>query len=239
MNLNYTAHVKEDIDKLLKIGFIRPIKRAKWLSPILVVPKKNGKIRVCVDYRKLNMVTIRDVFPLPFTNSVIDAIAGHEMYSFLDSFNDYNQFCMQSDDQEKTTFVIEWGVFVAVVMMFGLKMTHATFQRIIMEIFGEYIHAFMQVFLNDFAVYGAWNEHLQHLQFCLERCRSSQLTLNPTKCAFGVTNGSLLRHIVSHDGIAVDPGKIKAIIEAPTPKNAKALSQLWGQFRWYRRMLTI
>ena len=90
MNLNYTAHVKEDIDKLLKIGFIRPIKRAKWLSPILVVPKKNGKIRVCINYKILNAVTITNAFPLLFTSSVLDVVAGHEMYTFLDGFSSYN-----------------------------------------------------------------------------------------------------------------------------------------------------
>ena len=82
MNPNYATRVKEEIDKLLRIGFIRPVKQATWLSPIVVVPKKNGKIRVCVDYRKLNAVTVTDAFPLPFTDSVLDAVAGHEMYSF-------------------------------------------------------------------------------------------------------------------------------------------------------------
>ena len=82
MNLNYAARAKEEIDKLLKVGFIRLVKHATWLSPIVVVPKKNGKIRVCVDYRKLNIVTITDAFPLPFIDCVLDAIADHDMYSF-------------------------------------------------------------------------------------------------------------------------------------------------------------
>ena len=90
MNPNYAPRVKEEIDKLLKIGFISPIKRATWLSPIVVVPKKNGKIRVCVDYRKLNAVTITDTFLIPFTESILNAVAGYDMYSFLDGFNGYN-----------------------------------------------------------------------------------------------------------------------------------------------------
>ena len=121
MNPNYATRVKEEIDKLLKIGFIRPVKRATWLSPIVVVPKKNGKIRVCVDYRKLNVITITDSFPLPFTDSVLDAVVGNEMYCFLDGFSGYNQVRMHPNDQEKMAFITEWGVFVAVVMMFGLK----------------------------------------------------------------------------------------------------------------------
>ena len=87
MNPNYAARVKVEIDKLLKIGFIRQVKQATWLSPIMVVPKKNGKILGCVGYRKLNVVMITDVFPLPFTDSVLDAVAGHEMYNFLDGFS--------------------------------------------------------------------------------------------------------------------------------------------------------
>ena len=212
MNPNYAARVKEEIDKLLRVGFIWSVKKATWLSPIVVVPKKNGKIRVCVDYRKLNAATVTDAFPLPFTDGVLDAVAGHEVYSFLDGFSGYNQIRMHPDDQEKTTFVTEWGVFVAVVMMFGLKTAPATFQRIIMEVFGEFIPTFMQVFLDDFAVYSRKGEHLDHLRLCLEKCRGYRLSLNLAKCIFGVTNGTLLGHIVSKEGIAMDPDKVKAIL---------------------------
>ena len=143
MNPNYAARVKEKIDKFLKIGFIRSVKRVRWLSPIVVVPQKNGKIRVCVDYRKLNVVTVIDDFSLSFTNSVLDAVAGHEMYSFLDGFNGYHQVRIHRDNQEKKAFITEWGVFVVVVMMFGLKNALATFQPINLEVFEDYIPAFM------------------------------------------------------------------------------------------------
>jgi hypothetical protein len=118
LNPNYAAKVKEEIDKLLRVGFIRPVKQAIWLSPIVVVPKKNGKLKVCVDYRKLNAATITDAFPLPFMDGVLDTVAGHEMYSFLDRFSGYNyQIRMAEEDQEKTAFVTKWGIFVAVVML--------------------------------------------------------------------------------------------------------------------------
>ena len=237
LNPNYAARVKEEIDKLLRVGFIRPVKRATWLSPIVVVPKKNGKLRVCVDYRKLNEATINDAFPLPFTDGVLDTVAGHEMYTFLDGFSGYNQIRMAEEDQEKTAFVTEWGVFVAVVMMFGLKTAPATFQRIIMEIFAEYIPGFMQVFLDDFAVFGGVKEHLQHIRLCLQKCREARLSLNPAKCAFAVTSGMLLGHIVSKEGIAMDPDKVSAILEAPAPTNAKSLSRFLGQIRWHSRMI--
>ena len=106
-----------------------------------------------------------------------------------------------------------------------------------MEIFGDFILVFMQVFLDDFVVYGMQADHLSHLRLCLERCRTLRLSLNPTKCAFGVTSGALLGHIVSKDGIAVDPGKNKAIVEAPTLCNAKALSRFLGLIHWHTHML--
>ena len=118
---------------------------------------------------------------------------------------------MHPNNKEETTFVTEWEVFVAVMMMFGLKTTPIMFQRIIMEIFGEYILAFMQVFLDDFVVYIQRTEHLDHLQMCLEKCRSARLSQNLAKCAFGVTNDTLLGHILSKEGIATDLDKIDVI----------------------------
>ena len=144
---------------------------------------------------------------------------------------------MHPDDQEKMTFVTEWGIFVAVVMMFGLKTAPATFQRIISEVFMEYIPAFMQVFLDDFAVYGMRKDHLHHLRLCLERRRTARLSLNPAKCAFGVTSGALLGHIVSKEGISMDRGKIDAIIKSSMPKNVKGLGRFLGQLHWHSRML--
>ena len=122
-------------------------------------------------------------------------------------------------------------------MMFGLKTTPTTFQRIIMGIIGEYIPSFMHVFLNDFAVYSQQNEHLDHLRLCLEKGREYRLNLNPAKCVFGVTSGNLLGHIVSKDGIAVDPDKVRAILETPALNNTKALSSFLGKIQWHSRMI--
>ena len=133
---------------------------------------------------KLNAATITYAFPLPFTDGVLDAVADHEIYNFLDGFNGYSQVRMHPDDQEKMAFVIEWGVFIVAVMMFGLKTSPTTFQRLIQEIFDDYIPAFMQVFLDDFVVYSKKVDHFEHLRLCLERFRQGRLSLNPAKCAF-------------------------------------------------------
>ena len=164
-----------------------------------------------MDYRKLNAATIINALPLPFTDSILNTVARHDCYSFLDGFRGYNQIRVHPNDQGKTAFFTEWGVFVAVVMMFGLKMAPTTFQRIISRIFDEFILAFMQVFLDDFAVYGHQTEHLQHLRLCLDRCRYARLRLNSAKCVFQVTSGALLGHIVSKVGIGMDRAKVQDI----------------------------
>ena len=237
MNPNYARQVKEEIDRLLAVGFIYPIEKANWLSPIVIVSKKNGKLRVCVDYRKLNAATVSDPFPIPFTDLMLDAVAGHEMYSFLDGFSGYNQVRMAFEDREKTAFITEWGAFASNVMMFGLKNAPATFQRMVQEIFYEYLTTFMRVFVDDFSVFGKQAEHLHQLMLCLEKCRQSKLKLNPAKCAFGVTSGVLLGHIVSKDGLAVDPRKVEVIRKLRTPSNIKELSRFLGQIKWHTRFM--
>jgi hypothetical protein len=144
---------------------------------------------------------------------------------------------MAEEDQQKTAFVTEWGVFAVVVMMFGLWIAPATFQWIIMEVFEEYIPSFMQVFLDNFAVFVTRKVHLQHVELCRKKCREARLSLNLAKCAFEVTSGLILGHSVSKDRIAMDADKVKAVLEAPAPQNAKALSRFLGHIRWHSRMI--
>ena len=144
---------------------------------------------------------------------------------------------MHPDDQEKTTFVTEWGVFMAEVMMFGLKTASATFQRIITEIFNEYIPSFMQVFLDDFAVYGQRLEHMTQLRLGLDRCLQARKVYIRQSARFFVTSGNLLGHIVCQEGIAMDSDKVQAILNALTPSTTKALNRFSGQIRWHSRMI--
>ena len=152
MNPNYAKKVKEEIDALLKAGFIAEVESSDWLFPIVVVPKKNGKLRICVDFRKLNEQTIKDPFPIPFTDTMLDQVAGYEMYNFLDGYSGYNQVSLAPEDREKTTFITEWGAFYYLVMPFGLCNAPATFQRAMMAIFAEYLQKFMAIFVDDFTV---------------------------------------------------------------------------------------
>ncbi|KAL3686291.1 hypothetical protein R1sor_008865 [Riccia sorocarpa] len=121
--------VRKEPDKLLECDFIYPSEETEWASPILIVPKKDpGKIRVCVDFRSLNQLTVSDPFPIPFTDMLLDEVAGSEMFSFMDGFNGYNQIGIAPEDHHKTTFVTQWGTFAYRVMPFGLQNAPATFQ---------------------------------------------------------------------------------------------------------------
>ncbi|MCO5609678.1 hypothetical protein L7F22_063909 [Adiantum nelumboides] len=144
MNPNYAKKVKEEIDNLLKAPFITEVESSDWLFPIVVVPKKIGKVKVYVDYRKLNV----HPFPLPFTDMMLDEKARHEMYSFMDGYSGYNQLKIALEDREKTTFITEWGAFMYLVMPFGLLNAPATFQRCMMEIFNEFLHRFLAIFVS-------------------------------------------------------------------------------------------
>ena len=193
MNPNYAKAVKEDLEKLLKAGFIEPVDQATWLSPIVVVPKKNGKLRICVDFRRLNAATKKDPYPLPFTDEVLDTVIGYAPYSFIDCFSGYHQVHIHADNRYKTAFITEWGAYVWVVMPLGLKNAPPTYQRIINQIFKDYLNDFMKLFLDDFSVYSDVATHLPKLRLVFERCRQYRVSLNPDKCIFLCTIGCYTR----------------------------------------------
>lgn len=126
INPNYEKKVKEEVDALLKAGFIAEVESSDWLFLIVVVLKKYGKLQICVDFRKLNEQTIKDSFPISFTDTMLDQVAGHKRYSFW-GYNGYNQVSLASEDREKTTFITEWGALYYLVMPFGLCNASATF----------------------------------------------------------------------------------------------------------------
>ena len=142
-NDTFAKKIKEEIDKLLEADFIYEIEHTDWVSPIVVVPKKNGKLRVCVNLKQVNAATIRDNYPLPITNHVIERVVGKAAYSFLDGFSGYNQVSIDPKDQHKTTFAMEWGIFAYRVMPFGLSNAPATFQRLMCHAFKEYLRDFL------------------------------------------------------------------------------------------------
>ena len=242
LNPRYSLMVKEDIDRLLEAEFIYPVVNSEWVSPIVVVPKKVGadgkvKIRVCQDFRKLNASTKKDYFPIPFTDIILDHVSGHECYSFLDGFSGYNQVFIRPEDQLKTTFTTEWGTFAFNQMPFGLCNAPGTFQRLMMDIFQDFLRHFLEVFIDDFAVFRKRLDHLGYLKKTFERCRETNLKLHPGKCFLGMESGVLLGHVVSKTGLEVDLDKVKVILTLTAPGNVREIRGFLGCVGYYRRFI--
>lgn len=237
VNPTIAETVKEEIEKLRSAGFIYEVENSEWVPPIVVVKKKNGKLRVCVDYKKLNAVTRKDYYPLPFIDEILEEVAGHEWYSFGDGYSGYNQLRIFSEHQHLTTFTTPWGTFAFRVMPFGLCNAPATFQRFMNKIFEPFLGKFVRDFIDDFCVYGSKIDHFDHLERVLERLESANASLNPEKCIFGCEKGVLLGHIISKEGVAVDPEKVKKILELPFPINITKLRQFLGMIGYYRRFI--
>ncbi|KAH9685896.1 hypothetical protein KPL70_014155 [Citrus sinensis] len=240
LNPNMKEVVRIEVLKLLDAGIIYPISDSSWVSPVQVVPKKSGVIvvtnadneliptrvttgwRVCIDYRKLNSVTRKDYFPLPFIDQMLDRLAGHEFYCFLDGYSGYNQIPIAPKDQEKTTFTCPFGTFAYRRMPFGLCNAPATFQRCMLSIFSDMVERFLEVFMDDFSVFGdSFDQCLHHLTLVLQRCIEKNLILNWEKCHFMVKQGIVLGHIISSKGIEVDKAKVDLISNLPPPKTIR------------------
>ncbi|XP_073263350.1 uncharacterized protein [Populus alba] len=192
------------------------------VSNIVVVPKKEGKIKVCVDFRDLNWASPKDNFPLPHIDMLVDNAARSSTYSFMDGFSGYNQIKMAQEDKEKTTFVTPWGTFCYKVMPFGLKNAGATYQRAMLTLFHDMMHKEIEVLVDDMIAKSREGEnHVQILKKLFERLRKYRLRLNPAKCSFGVKCGKLLGFVVSDKGIEMDPDKVRAIRSMPAPKTKK------------------
>ena len=189
--------VKKEVLKLLDVGVIYPIADSKWVSPTQVVPKKSGVTvvanenneliptrvtsgwRVCIDYTKLNAGTRKDHFPLPFVDQMLERVAGHEFYCFLDGYSGYNQIEIALEDQEKTTFTCPFSTFAFRKMPFGLCNAPGTFQRCMMGIFSDMIEIILEIFMDDFSVFGdSFENCLENLHKVLERSQEKNLVLN-------------------------------------------------------------
>ncbi|CAN6712720.1 unnamed protein product [Malus baccata var. baccata] len=248
--------VKKEIIKLLDCGVIYPISDSRWVSPVQVVLKKSGVTmvknaedelvptriqtgwRVCIDYRKLNNTTRKDHFPLPFIDQMLERLAGHSFYCFLDGYSGYNQIVIAPDDQEKTTFTCPFGTFAYRRMPFGLCNAPATFQRCMVSIFSDFIEKIIEVFMDDFSVFGdSFDGCLENLTLILKRCVETNLVLNWEKCHFMVKQGIVLGHIVSERGIEVDKSKIDLVRYLPSPTSVREVRSFLGHAGFYRRFI--
>ena len=185
--------IQAEVDNLLKTGFIREVKYSEWLANVVVVPKKGGKWRVCVDYMDLNDACPKDSFPLPRIDQIVDASVGYGMLSFLDAFSGYHQIPMYLPDAEKTSFITPHGLFCYNVMPFGLKNLGATYQRLVTKMFRPLLGKTMEVYIDDMLIKSKERlDHANHLQQAFDLLRTYGMKLNPAKCAFGVSTRRFL-----------------------------------------------
>ena len=248
--------VRKEVLKWLNASFIYAISDSPWVSPVHVVPKKGGFTvirndrneliptrivtgwRVCIDYRKLNTATRKDHFPLPFIDQMLDMLAGHHHFCFLDGYSGYNQIAIAPEDQEKTTFTCPYGTFAFRRMPFGLCNAPATFQRCMMSMFSDLVEEVMEIFMDDFTVYGSsFEQCLNNLETVLQRCKDKQLALNWEKCHFMVTKGIVLGHKIFATGLEVDQSKISIIKTLAPPTTVKGIRSFLGHAGFYRRFI--
>ncbi|KAL0295963.1 UNVERIFIED_CONTAM: Transposon Tf2-12 polyprotein [Sesamum radiatum] len=198
-----------------------------WISSIVPVRKKNGQIRVCVDFRDLNNACPKDDFPLPMVELMIDATTGHEALSFIDGSSRYNQIRMAPADEELTAFRTPKGIYYYKVMSYGLKNADATYQRAMQKIFDDMLHKNVECYVDDLVAKSKKREnHFHGLRKVFECLRRYQLKMNPSKCAFGVTSGKFLEFIFRQRGIEIEQAKIDAILRMPEPRNIHELKSL-------------
>ncbi|CAM8910432.1 unnamed protein product [Rhodiola kirilowii] len=256
LNPKLSEVVFKEITKLRDAGIIYSVPDSEWVSPIHVVPKKGGLTvvkndkgelvptrtvngwRMCIDYRKLNKSTKKDHFPIPFIDQMLERLAGHDYFCFLDGYSGFYQIPILPNDQGKTTFTCPYGTFAFRRMPFGLCNAPGTFQRCMMSIFSDYIEKCIEVFMDNFSIHGSsFEDCLANLSNVLARCIETNLVLNWEKCHFMVQEGIVLGHLVSKRGVEVDKAKIQVIEQLPPPKNQKGIRSFLGHAGFYRRFI--
>nr|ABF98055.1 retrotransposon protein, putative, unclassified [Oryza sativa Japonica Group] len=223
------AFIHEEVARLLEAGFIREVIHPEWLANPVVVPKANGKLRMCIDYTDLNKACPKDPYPLPRIDQIVDSTAGCDLLCFLDAYSGYHQIRMAREDEEKTAFITPIGTYCYTTMPFGLKNAGPTFQRTTRISLGSQIGRNVEAYVDDLVVKTRNQETLlSDLAETFESLRSARIKLNPDKCMFGVPAGKLLGFLVSARGIEANPEKIRAIERMRPPSKLRDVQCVTG-----------
>ncbi|KAJ0717250.1 putative nucleotidyltransferase, Ribonuclease H [Helianthus annuus] len=225
------------LQELLEKGFIRP-SSLPWGAPVLFVKKKDGTFRMCIDYRELNKVTVKNRYPLPRINDLLDQLQGSSYYSKIDLRSGYHQLRVREEDVSKTTFRTRYGHYEFLVMPFGLTNAPTVFMDLMNRVCKPYLDKFVIVFIDDILIYSkSQEEHEQHLRLILELLRKEQLYAKCSKCDFWLREVHFLGHVVNEDGIHVDPSKVDSIKNWPAPRTPIEIRQFLGLAGYYRRFI--
>ncbi|RVW70653.1 Retrovirus-related Pol polyprotein from transposon 17.6 [Vitis vinifera] len=229
--------LKVQLQELLDKGFIRP-SVSPWGAPVLFVKKKDGSMRLCIDYRELNKVTVRNKYPLPRIDDLFDQLQGACVFSKIDLRSGYHQLRVRGEDVPKTAFQTRYGHYEFLVMPFGLTNAPAAFMDLMNRVFKPYLDQFVVVFIDDILVYSrSREEHEGHLSIVLQTLRDKQLYAKLKKCEFWLDRISFLGHVVSNDGISVDPGKVDAVANWRRPSTVTEIRSFLGLAGYYRRFI--
>ena len=229
--------LKVQLQELLDMGFIRP-SYSPWGAPVLFVKKKEGSLRMCIDYRELNKLTVKNRYPLPRIDDLFDQLQGKTVFSKIDLRSGYHQLRIKEEDIPKTAFRTRYGHYEFMVMSFGLTNAPAAFMDLMNRVFKDFLDKFVIVFIDDILVYSSTEEeHEHHLRLVLQRLREHRLYAKFSKCEFWLPQVAFLGHVVGKDGILVDPSKIEAVKNWPRPASVSEVRSFLGLAGYYRRFV--
>jgi hypothetical protein len=222
INLIIEPLIMKEVQKILDAKIIFPIRHSTWVANLVPVQKKTGEIHLCVDFCNLNLASQNDNYPLASLDEVLQIVNGSKMMSFLDGYLGYNQIMVDEEDRVKIAFTTKWGTFTYRRIPFRLINAGATFQRAMDDIFKGLINRCIVIYMDDFMVFSKFqNTHIADLKQVFNRCRKYGISLNPKKCSFRVTKGKLLGHIISEEGISIDPNRTESILKLSPPHSQK------------------
>ncbi|KAJ9537587.1 hypothetical protein OSB04_030320 [Centaurea solstitialis] len=225
------------LQELLDKGFIRP-SISPWGAPVLFVKKKDGSMRMCIDYRELNKVTIKNKYPLPRIDDLFDQLQGASYFSKIDLRSGYHQLKVCEEDVPKTAFRTRYGHYEFLVMPFGLTNAPAAFMDMMNRVCRSMLDKFVIVFIDDILVYSKSEaDHMKHLREMLETLRKERLYAKFSKCEFWLRQVQFLGHTISYDGVSVDPSKVEAVKNWEQPKNVSEIRSFLGLAGYYRRFI--
>ena len=222
------AELKVQLQELLDKKYIRP-SVSSWGAPVLFVKKKDGSLRLCIDYRELNKLTVKNKYPLPRIDDLFDQLQGATYFSKIDLRSGYHQLRVKKESIPLTAFRTRYGHYEFVVMPFGVTNAPAVFMDLMNRVFRNYLDKFVIVFIDDILIYSRTEkEHEEHLRIVLETLRKEQLYAKFSKCEFWLRRVSFLGHVVSEEGISVDPSKIEVIMNWERPRTVTEIRSFLG-----------